>query len=112
MSPVGGVGINLAIQDAVAAARILTPELLTQDHSVRIETLKAIQRRRMFPARLIQRIQVLVQNRIITPILETKKIEKVPLPIRILKNVPLLQRIPAYFIGIGVRPEHISPKKT
>jgi len=111
MSPVGGVGINLAIQDAVAAARILAPELLKKDTPIAVEILKTIQARRMFPARLIQRIQVFIQNRIITPILKTKEIKKVPLPFRILKNVPILQRIPAYFIGIGVRPEHIEPKK-
>jgi len=105
MSPVGGVGINLAIQDAVAAANILAAPLragtLTPAH------LQRVQRRRMFPTRLTQRLQLLVQNRVITRLLGRAEPLAPPLPVRLLARCPLLRRLPARLIGLGVRPEHV-----
>lgn len=105
MSPLGGVGINLAIQDAIAAARILGPEL--KGGSVSAHTLAKVQKRRMFPARIIQRIQVLIQNNVIYPVLEAEHMSKPPLPFRLARMFPVLRRIPAYLIGIGIRPERL-----
>lgn len=106
MSPIGGVGINLAIQDAVAAANLLAAPLSRGEPS--IDHLRAVQRRRMFPTRVTQRIQVLAQNRILGPVLEGSGPLRAPLALRLLDRFPLLQRIPARLIGIGVRPEHIA----
>ena len=105
MSPVGGVGINLAIQDAVATANLLSEPLrsrtLTTDH------LHKVQRRRELPTRVIQRVQVVIQNRIISRVLaRTDRLEP-PLVVRLLARFPVLRRIPARLIGIGVRPEHV-----
>lgn len=106
MSPVGGVGINLAIQDAVAAANILTSPLLHKAASV--DVLRKVQRRRMFPTRATQRMQVLAQNRVIRPILKTAApIRSLPWPAKLLQRWPLLRRIPARVIGVGFRPEHV-----
>jgi 2-polyprenyl-6-methoxyphenol hydroxylase-like FAD-dependent oxidoreductase len=106
MSPIGGVGINLAIQDAVAAANILTPRLL--GGSVAQRDLAAVQRRREFPTRATQRLQLMVQNRVIGRVLaNTAKIAP-PLAVRILDRVPFLRRVPARLIGLGFRPEHVS----
>ena len=105
MSPIGGVGINLAIQDAVAAANILAAPLregrLTVDH------LAQVQKRRELPTRLTQRFQIVVQNRIIARVLSEKRAFTAPLAVRLLKHIPLLRRIPARLVGIGVRPEHV-----
>ncbi len=106
MSPIGGVGINLAIQDAVAAARILAPKL--SGGAISEDTLAAIQKRRMFPARVVQRIQVLLQNRVILPILHAEKLTRPALPFRLLQAFPVLRRVTAHLIGIGIRPEHIT----
>lgn len=107
MSPVGGVGINLAIQDAVAAANILAGPLtagrLSWDH------LKAVQKRRSFPARITQAIQVAVQNRIIHRVLTSRKPMRLPLPLRLLQRWPYLRGWTGYAVGIGVRPEHVKP---
>jgi 2-polyprenyl-6-methoxyphenol hydroxylase-like FAD-dependent oxidoreductase len=105
MSPVGGVGINLAVQDAVATANILFQPL----HSGRVDeaSLERVQRRRLFPAALTQRGQVLIQNNIIAGVLGGGAV-KPPLPLKLLHWVPPLRRIPARLIGIGVRPEHIA----
>ena len=109
MSPVGGVGINLAIQDAVAAANILTSPLL--DNAVSMDVLRKVQRRRMFPTRATQRMQVLAQNRVIGPILKTSApIRSLPWPVKLLQRWPLLRRIPARVIGVGFRPEHVHAK--
>ena len=188
MSPIGGVGINLAIQDAVAAANILAPafqrgavpgivpvmdaltsELSTEggtlpaaiamgltlapaglpsrqiaspvlrgrvdqnggtsegnvggsasaenDHSasapeleystVTEDDLAAVQRRREFPTRMMQRLQVLIQNRVISAVLASKKQLALPWPIKLLARFPILRRIPAYVVGMGFRPEHV-----
>jgi 2-polyprenyl-6-methoxyphenol hydroxylase-like FAD-dependent oxidoreductase len=106
MSPIGGVGINLAIQDAVAASNILTPSL--RQRTVSTDTLRKVQRRRMFPTRATQRLQILAQDRIVTPALETTApIRRLPLLLKMLGWWPILRRIPARVIGMGFRPEHV-----
>jgi 2-polyprenyl-6-methoxyphenol hydroxylase-like FAD-dependent oxidoreductase len=105
MSPVGGVGINLAIQDAVAAANILAEPL--RNGAVTREHLAAVQRRREFPMRVIQRIQVLIQNGLLSPALASSERPKPPLMMRLIAWVPLLRRIPARVLAVGVRPEHV-----
>lgn len=106
MSPIGGVGINLAIQDAVAAANILAGPLhkgqLTSDH------LSKVQKRRELSTRVTQWMQVAIQRRVIARVLGKKKPLKPPLPMRLLSKFPFLRRIPARLIGIGIRPEHIK----
>jgi 2-polyprenyl-6-methoxyphenol hydroxylase-like FAD-dependent oxidoreductase len=105
MSPVGGVGVNLAVQDAVAAANILAQPL--KERRVTAEVLAAVEARRAFPMRVIQRMQVFVHNRVLTRVLTSKGRIAPPWPVRLLNRFPLLRRLPAYIIGIGVRPEHI-----
>jgi 2-polyprenyl-6-methoxyphenol hydroxylase-like FAD-dependent oxidoreductase len=105
MSPIGGVGINLAIQDAVAAANLLARPL--HRGAVSPVDLHRVQRRRMFPTRVTQRLQVWIQDRILRPAIEKVEPVHVPLPIRMLKRWPSLRRIPARVIGLGVRPEHV-----
>jgi 2-polyprenyl-6-methoxyphenol hydroxylase-like FAD-dependent oxidoreductase len=105
MSPVGGVGINLAIQDAVATANLLAGPL--RKRSLRMSDLNAVQRRREFPTKIIQGIQLLIQNRIMTGVLNTSQHFTPPLILRILDRVELLRNIPAYIVGIGPRPEHV-----
>jgi len=108
MSPVGGVGINLAIQDAVAAANILFKPLrqgeVTSDH------LRRIQQRRELPTRVTQWLQVTVQRRIIARVLRESGPLNTPLAARLLARFPLLRRIPARIVGLGIRPEHVDPK--
>jgi 2-polyprenyl-6-methoxyphenol hydroxylase-like FAD-dependent oxidoreductase len=107
MSPIGGVGINLAIQDAVAAASILASSL----HRGTVSTglLRKVQQRRMFPTRATQRLQVFLQDKIVAPALESStKIRALPLPLKLLRWWPLLRRIPACIVGIGFRPEHVK----
>jgi len=106
MSPVGGVGINLAIQDAVAAANILAGPL--RNGAVAREHLAAVQRRREFPMQVIQRIQVLIQNNLLSPALASSERPKPPLIMRLIAWVPLLRRIPARVLAVGVRPEHVQ----
>src|SRR5271165_406584 len=105
MSPIGGVGINLAIQDAVAAANELWRPLL--ERRVPAQLLEQVQRRREFPTRVTQRVQVLIQNNVIRRVLGVDQPMSPPWPIRLLGRWPLLRRLPAAFVGIGVRPEHI-----
>jgi 2-polyprenyl-6-methoxyphenol hydroxylase-like FAD-dependent oxidoreductase len=105
MSPVAGVGINLAVQDAVAAANILYAPLL--DRSITLDDLRAVQRRRELPVRLTQRLQVLIQNRVIGPTLGRTAKPTTPWALRLLNRVPLLRRIPARLVGVGFRPEHV-----
>jgi len=105
MSPVGGVGINLAIQDAVAAANLLWRSL--RDNRLTAADLDRVQARREFPTRITQAMQVLIQNRIITPVLGVDRPLSTPLPLRLLARWRWLRRIPARLIGLGVRPEHI-----
>jgi 2-polyprenyl-6-methoxyphenol hydroxylase-like FAD-dependent oxidoreductase len=105
MSPVGGVGINLAIQDAVAAANILAGPM-AEGRAVD-DLLPQIQRRRMLPIRVIQAMQRAVHNGILGPVLEANAQMDAPLALRMLDRIPILQRIPARLVGLGVRREHI-----
>ena len=105
MSPVGGVGINLAVQDAVATANLLAAPL--REGRLTIEHLRGVQRRREWPTRVTQRLQLLVQNRVISRVLSRTDTLKPPLAVRLLAWCPMLRRIPARLIGNGVRPEHV-----
>ena len=105
MSPVGGVGINVAIQDAVAAANLLA-ERMAEGEPVD-GLLGKVRKRRLLQVRLIQRFQKLAQDRIITPLLGRSTQFEPPLLLRMLNRYPLLRRIPAAFLGFGPRPEHI-----
>jgi 2-polyprenyl-6-methoxyphenol hydroxylase-like FAD-dependent oxidoreductase len=105
MSPVGGVGINLAVQDAVATGNILAEPLRTG--SLTEEHLAAVERRRTLPTRLTQAMQVAVQERVIDRVLETDKPITAPWPLRLFNLFPFLARIPARLIGMGFRPEHV-----
>jgi 2-polyprenyl-6-methoxyphenol hydroxylase-like FAD-dependent oxidoreductase len=107
MSPVGGVGINLAIQDAVAASNLLVQPLL--EKRLRGEDLAAVQRRREWPARVTQRAQVAIQNEVLSPVLAaTQAPSHLPLPLKLLQRLPMLRRLPARLVGIGVRPERVQ----
>jgi 2-polyprenyl-6-methoxyphenol hydroxylase-like FAD-dependent oxidoreductase len=109
MSPVGGVGINLAIQDAVAAANILAGPLRRGPASP--SDLAAVQRRREWPVRVTQRVQVMVQDRVVARVLAGANKDsppKPPLVFRLMHRFPILRRIPARMIGMGVRPEHVA----
>ena len=106
MSPIGGVGINLAIQDAVAAANILAAPLARG--SVSVAELQRVQRRRELPTRLTQRVQVFIQDRLIRRILGTNDDIPIPWPMKLLKRWPVLRRIPARMVGIGFRSEHVK----
>jgi 2-polyprenyl-6-methoxyphenol hydroxylase-like FAD-dependent oxidoreductase len=121
MSPIGGVGINLAIQDAVATANILARPLrelpLTPTGNILAAHLRAapptsddlqeVQSRRELPTRLTQRLQILIQNRVIGRVIGSDTKLAVPWPLKLLRRFPLLRRIPARVIGIGFRPEHV-----
>ena len=106
MSPVGGVGINLAIQDAVAAANILAAPL--KEKRLKLEHLRAVQQRREWPTRVTQRLQVAVQKRVIARALDETESFHPPLLLRWMAKISFLRRIPARLIGVGVRPEHVS----
>jgi 2-polyprenyl-6-methoxyphenol hydroxylase-like FAD-dependent oxidoreductase len=105
MSPIGGVGINLAIQDAVAAANILAGPLM--NGTVSLSDLEKIQKRRDLPTRVTQGVQVFLQNRVIGRVLGSQQVS-VPWPLRLFQRFPILRRIPARLIGVGVRPEHVK----
>ena len=105
MSPIGGVGINLAVQDAVAAANILGPPLLRG--GVSTEHLRRLQRRREWPTRATQRLQLVLQNRMVRPVLAASGSLRPPRLLRLLGRFPVLRRVPARLIGLGVRPEHV-----
>jgi 2-polyprenyl-6-methoxyphenol hydroxylase-like FAD-dependent oxidoreductase len=105
MSPIGGVGVNVAVQDAIAAGNILAAPLregrLTTDH------LAQVQKRRTFPMKVIQGMQVAVQQNIIDKILSSDQPITAPWTVKLFNWFPFLQRIPARVVGIGVRPEHV-----
>jgi 2-polyprenyl-6-methoxyphenol hydroxylase-like FAD-dependent oxidoreductase len=106
MSPVGGVGINIAIQDAVASANILYGPL--RDRAVTVDSLRRVQKRREFPASLTQRLQLTLQKNFIAPILGAGKPVTPGWPVRLLQRVKFLRRIPARLVGMGFRPEHVK----
>jgi 2-polyprenyl-6-methoxyphenol hydroxylase-like FAD-dependent oxidoreductase len=119
MSPIGGVGINLAIQDAVAAANILAPAIQARagagpvgsaGSAIPVNVLRTVQRRRMFPTRATQKMQIIAQNRIVFPAITrgAAPIRKLPLLLRLMNAFPILRRIPARIIGMGFRPEHVK----
>ena len=107
MSPAGGVGINLAIQDAVATANLLAEKLRTGPVSV--DDLRKVQGRREWPTRLIQAMQVFIHRRVVTGQTSHRK-DSLPIVFRLLKWFPVLRQIPARFIGIGPRPEHFHSR--
>jgi 2-polyprenyl-6-methoxyphenol hydroxylase-like FAD-dependent oxidoreductase len=109
MSPIGGIGINLAIQDAVAAANILADTLASGATPSEAE-LHRVQERRAFPTKVTQAFQIFVQDRAIDPVLSGKEIDGAPLAMRLLDEFPLLRRLPARLIGVGVRPEHVRTR--
>jgi 2-polyprenyl-6-methoxyphenol hydroxylase-like FAD-dependent oxidoreductase len=106
MSPIGGVGINLAIQDAVAAGNLLAPHL--RAGSISTAYLKEVQSRREMPVRLTQYLQVLAQNRVISNILSSETEPDAPFILKLADCWPLLRRLPARLIGLGFRPEHVA----
>ena len=105
MSPVGGVGINLAIQDAVAAANQLAAPL--RGRTLTTADLRAVQARREWPTKMTQRVQLAVQNRVIKRVLDNTGPLSPPLAVKLLARIPFLRRIPARVIGLGFRPEHV-----
>jgi 2-polyprenyl-6-methoxyphenol hydroxylase-like FAD-dependent oxidoreductase len=108
MSPMGGVGVNLAVQDAVATANLLAAKLAQGCPSE--DELDAVRRRREFPVKMTQRMQVIAQDNIVSAALKPgNQPLKVPLVMRMVTAVPWLQGITARFVGVGVRPEHVQP---
>jgi 2-polyprenyl-6-methoxyphenol hydroxylase-like FAD-dependent oxidoreductase len=105
MSPIGGVGVNLAVQDAVAAANLLW-EPLTRGRPGDAD-LARVQQRRMFPTRVTQWIQVTAQNNVVSRALQAKGELEAPGLVRLMARWPLLRRLPARLLGLGVRPEHV-----
>jgi 2-polyprenyl-6-methoxyphenol hydroxylase-like FAD-dependent oxidoreductase len=106
MSPIGGVGINLAIQDAVAAANIMAPPLLRG--SLSDADPNAVQRRREFPTRATQRLQLLLQDRVIGRVLTSTKKISPPFALQLFGRVPLMRRVGPRIIGLGFRREHVT----
>ena len=109
MSPVGGVGINLAIQDAVATANILAAPL--RDGTVTEEDLRKVQKRRQWPTEMTQALQVAIQNRVISNVLSMTKRPKPPFAVKLLGRFPWLRRFPARLVGMGFRPEHVETQE-
>ncbi len=106
MSPVGGVGVNLAVQDAVATANLIAEPL--RQGRLSSEHLARVQKRREWPTRVTQRLQVAIQNRVIAPALARRGEISPPLALRVISRLPWISRIPARLIGLGVRPEHVE----
>ena len=106
MSPIGGVGINLAIQDAVAAANLLGERL--RQGTVTEDALRKVQQRRTFPTLATQRLQLIVQNNVIKRVLGSKKPLSPPWAVKLMGRWPWLRRIPARVVGVGFRPEHVK----
>lgn len=106
MSPIGGVGINLAIQDAVATANILAGPLL--EGRVSEEDLRNVEKRRQLPTELTQALQIFIQNRVVSNVLTMNTQPKPPFIARVFNRFPVLQRLPARVIGMGFRPEHVE----
>jgi 2-polyprenyl-6-methoxyphenol hydroxylase-like FAD-dependent oxidoreductase len=109
MSPIGGVGINLAVQDAVAAANILSQALARGENINIDERLGQVQKRREFPTRMTQALQVFAHKRFLNPAFSIQApLRKLPLLLWLLQHFPILRRIPARMVGMGFRPEHIQ----
>jgi 2-polyprenyl-6-methoxyphenol hydroxylase-like FAD-dependent oxidoreductase len=110
MSPIGGVGINLAIQDAVAAANLLATKL--RAGTVTDQDLDGVRARRLWPTKATQAAQLAIQDNVLVPVMSGANAGlAVPLPMRVVTAVPLLQRLMARLLGMGVRPEHVhSPE--
>ena len=107
MSPIGGVGINLAVQDAVATANALAGPMAAGENVDALLVTRSTARR-MMPTRLTQNLQRMIQNRIIQPLLAgAKPMTRQPFAARLLDSVPLLRRIPARILGLGFRPEQV-----
>jgi len=109
MSPIGGVGINLAIQDAVAAANTLAERLAR--NTVSVADLQRVQLRREFPTRMTQGLQVFLQNNVIRRVLGNPDF-RLPWPMRLFNRWPFLRRIPARLVGVGFRAEHVRTRDT
>ncbi|MBT9329503.1 FAD-dependent oxidoreductase [Paracidobacterium acidisoli] len=108
MSPVGGVGINLAIQDAVAAANLLAQPLRGGAPSP--DALASVQRRREWPTKMTQSLQIFIQNNILAHALsDASPKNEVPFALKAVQRLPFLRRIPARVFGMGFRPEHAAP---
>jgi 2-polyprenyl-6-methoxyphenol hydroxylase-like FAD-dependent oxidoreductase len=105
MSPIGGVGINIAVQDAVAAANRLAAPL--KAGSVKDGDLQAIQNRRTLPVRFTQWLQLTIQKRVVTRVLAGTQRPKPPLLFRLTGMFPIMRRLPALLLGVGIRPEHV-----
>lgn len=106
MSPIGGVGVNMAVQDGVATANMLAAPL--REGRLSEDDLAAVQARREMPVRVTQKMQVMIQNHVISPLLSKTDTLKPPLPVRLAEHLPVLRRLPAQIIGVGVRPEHVE----
>jgi 2-polyprenyl-6-methoxyphenol hydroxylase-like FAD-dependent oxidoreductase len=109
MSPIGGVGINIAVQDAVAAANRLVGRL--RSGALRDEDLQAIEERRTLPVRFTQWLQLTIQRRIIGRVLESERRPKPALVFKLFDIFPVLRRVPARLIGVGIRPEHVHTRE-
>jgi 2-polyprenyl-6-methoxyphenol hydroxylase-like FAD-dependent oxidoreductase len=109
MSPIGGVGINLAIQDAVAAANILAGPL--REGKVTEDDLRKVEKRRQLPTELTQGLQIFLQNRVISNVLTMNKRPKPPFMVKMFNRFPVLRRLPARLIGMGFRPEHVKTQE-
>jgi len=110
MSPIGGVGINMAVQDAVAAANQLAAPL--RGGKVADQDLQAIQARRTLPVRFTQWLQLTIQKRVISRVLESQRRPAPPLFFKLFNVFPVLRRIPALLLGVGIRPEHVRTPDT
>jgi 2-polyprenyl-6-methoxyphenol hydroxylase-like FAD-dependent oxidoreductase len=108
MSPIAGVGINLAVQDAIAAARLLAP--IARERTPRLAELDRVQRRRAFPTFATQAVQLAIQNGFLGAVLGHRRdTKRLPPPVALIRRVPFLQRVTGHWIGLGFRPEHVPP---
>jgi 2-polyprenyl-6-methoxyphenol hydroxylase-like FAD-dependent oxidoreductase len=106
MSPVGGVGINYAIQDAVVAANVLAGPL--KAGHIALADLREVQRRRKRPTRIIQALQSFAQTRIIAAVLRTQEGFRIPAYVRLFTRIPLVRDLPARLVAFGVRRVHVK----
>jgi 2-polyprenyl-6-methoxyphenol hydroxylase-like FAD-dependent oxidoreductase len=106
MSPVGGVGINLAIADAVAAANLLAAPL--REGRLGVDHLRAVQRRRELPTRVTQWLQVLVQDRVLSSVIRRRTGAGLPRVARLIRRLPFLRHVTGRLVGLGIRPEHVG----